>query len=57
MLPRVRKFHSNPIPSTNLWIYFSIHKKVEFGESLYVSGNVEELGNWDPKNAIRLEWR
>jgi len=43
--------------SQDLFLYFTINKKVEFGYSLYVCGNIVELGNWDIKYALKLNWR
>lgn len=28
----------------------------QWGEEMYVVGNVPELGNWDPANAVKLNW-
>lgn len=34
--------------------HYKIH--VNFGEFVYVSGNQQILGNWEPKKALRMQW-
>lgn len=34
---------------------FTRKQNVGFGRALYLSGNIPELGNWDPAKAIRLQ--
>jgi hypothetical protein len=33
---------------------FTCQHKTKFGEGLFVSGSIKELGNWDPKEAIKM---
>ena len=35
---------------------FSIKHHVEFGQNLCIVGSVRELGNWDPNEALTLQW-
>jgi len=43
--------------SANFFVlYFKINYKCEYGYSLYVSGNIEALGNWNPSKALKLNW-
>ncbi|CAD8145412.1 unnamed protein product [Paramecium pentaurelia] len=37
-------------------IHLKIHFKTEFGLAVYVSGNSKYLGQWNPKQAIRMNW-
>ncbi|CAD8086749.1 unnamed protein product [Paramecium sonneborni] len=37
-------------------IYFKIHYITQFGQALYLCGDDESLGNWDPCKALRLQW-
>ena len=37
-------------------ISFQINYHCHFGDSLYICGDLEELGNWDPKKGFRLQW-
>ena len=37
-------------------VLFTIPWKVEFGESLCVSGEGSELGQWDPEQSLPLKW-
>jgi hypothetical protein len=33
---------------------FTCQHKTNFGEGLFVSGSIKELGNWNPKEAIKM---
>ncbi|CAD8207554.1 unnamed protein product [Paramecium octaurelia] len=35
---------------------FRIHFATQFGKALYLTGDSDILGNWDPKKAIRMNW-
>jgi hypothetical protein len=35
---------------------FTRKQYLRFGRALYVVGGVEELGNWNPSNSVRLTW-
>ena len=37
-------------------IDFRIHYESKWGENLVVTGNIKELGNWDPFKGLRLNW-
>lgn len=37
-------------------VSFYTHRKLEYGQALYVCGNVPALGEWNPINAVKLEW-
>jgi len=37
-------------------LIFRIHYKTAFGENLFVSGNIPELGSWDVTKSIKLSW-
>jgi hypothetical protein len=37
-------------------ISFSLHYDTVFGENLFVVGESEELGNWDPLRGLRMAW-
>ena len=37
-------------------ISVQINYPCHFCDSLYISGGIDELGNWDPQKALRLEW-
>ena len=43
--------------SRNLWINFEIKYNTKFGSSMFISGNIPELGNWDVERAFKMEWR
>lgn len=48
-------------PEKTSWITeqaidFEIVKRVPYGRALFVCGGLKELGGWDPKRAVRLEW-
>jgi alpha-amylase len=34
---------------------FRVRAKTALGETLYISGNLAELGFWDPRQAVRLK--
>ncbi|CAG9334122.1 unnamed protein product [Blepharisma stoltei] len=37
-------------------VHFHINYKTSFGESIWVCGNHEKIGNWNPQHAFKLEW-
>jgi hypothetical protein len=37
-------------------IHFCINRQIDFGKAVYVSGNISELGSWQYKPNLRLEW-
>ena len=37
-------------------VSFYTQRKVEFGQALYVCGSIPTLGEWNPRNAVKLEW-
>ena len=37
-------------------ISFSLHFKTVPGRNIYVCGDIDELGNWNPYNSLRLNW-
>lgn len=37
-------------------IHFNIHKHVDYGQALFVSGNFPHIGSWTLEKAIRLNW-
>ena len=39
---------------SNNFIVFHIHYKTNFGENLFVTGNIPELGNWDLHKSLKL---
>ena len=46
-----------PKPIENTYqINFSIKYDTSFGDKIKITGNKEQLGNWDPEKAIELEW-
>ncbi|KAK8871028.1 4-alpha-glucanotransferase dpe2 [Tritrichomonas musculus] len=38
----------------DLTVHFHVKCSTEFGQQLYLSGNVSQLGEWDPDSAIQL---
>jgi alpha-amylase len=45
------------VPATSTQVTFTVHDYVtQWGQSMYVVGNVPELGNWDPAAAAPLSW-
>jgi len=40
---------------TTVPVYFSVARKLNFGESVFLCGGHPVLGNWDPSNAIPLK--
>lgn len=46
----------NQIPLYYHKIHFTIKKKVKFGEAIYVCGNINQLGKWDPSKSYKLQW-
>lgn len=37
-------------------IHFIIQKEVDFGRSLYVVGNIPQLGSWCVERSLKLCW-
>ena len=37
-------------------ISFQVNYHCNFGDSIYISGSIDKLGNWDPKKGFRLQW-
>lgn len=37
-------------------IHFNIMKKVNFGQAVYVVGDIDSLGVWSLDSAFRLSW-
>lgn len=37
-------------------IHFTLKKRIRYGQAIFVSGNIPELGNWAPSRAFRLSW-
>ena len=37
-------------------IIFQIKYNTNYGEELALAGSINELGNWDPFNALKLQW-
>jgi hypothetical protein len=35
---------------------FSCKKEVGFGKALYLTGDIGELGEWNPLKAIKMRW-
>lgn len=35
---------------------FQLKYHVHYGESIGMLGNIKELGNWKPKNAVKMTW-
>ena len=40
--------------SKGSFVIFRIHYKTNFGENLYVVGNIPELGSWSINKALKL---
>lgn len=40
----------------SIYISFNIQYKVDFGQAVYIVGNIPELGTWNLKNAVQLKW-
>lgn len=40
----------------NFVLFFRINYKCSYGESLYVVGNIDALGNWNTARALKLDW-
>ncbi len=53
---KIKRVRSTHMQSPNLKIIFQICKPVKHGKSLFVCGNIRELGIWNPLNALKLEW-
>jgi hypothetical protein len=45
-----------PAPLSFHKIYFSLSRRVRFGQGVFVCGSTGELGLWDPSRAYRLKW-
>ncbi|MEM7335350.1 MAG: alpha-amylase family glycosyl hydrolase [Chloroflexota bacterium] len=46
-----------PATSSNVTVDFTVNGYVTgWGQEMYVVGNVPELGNWNPANAVKLNW-
>ncbi|MCP4423062.1 MAG: hypothetical protein GY803_01075 [Chloroflexi bacterium] len=46
-----------PAGSSNVTVDFTVNGYVtSYGQDMYVVGNVPELGNWNPANAVKLNW-
>jgi len=53
----IRAVASGSSPSTSLnKVVFTVPWKVHFGQSLNVSGEGEELGQWNPDKSLPLAW-
>ena len=53
----IRAATSGTGPATKLnKVVFTIPWKVQFGQSLCVSGQGEELGQWNPDKSLPLKW-
>jgi hypothetical protein len=37
-------------------IRFRAQCATKFGEILAISGSISQLGEWDPKKAVRMQW-
>jgi len=37
-------------------IYIKMHMAVWYGQAIYLVGSCPELGSWNVKEAVRLEW-
>ncbi|GLC40970.1 hypothetical protein PLESTB_000961400 [Pleodorina starrii] len=42
--------------STGTAVSFKIHRHVQYGQSLLLVGSAPELGSWDAKQALELQW-
>ncbi|GIL85683.1 hypothetical protein Vretimale_13249 [Volvox reticuliferus] len=42
--------------SSSTTVNFKVHRHVEFGQSLLLVGSAPELGSWDAKHALELNW-
>ena len=40
----------------NFVLHFQLTYKCQYGESLYIVGNISALGSWDPTRALKLTW-
>ena len=46
-----------PSGSSSVDVTFTVNGYVtQYGQDMYVVGNVPELGNWNPANAVKLNW-
>ncbi|KAJ4482344.1 glycoside hydrolase family 15 protein [Lentinula aciculospora] len=43
----------NPGPTSDL--IFKVAKDTIFGENVYITGSIAQLGNWDPAHAVKLD--
>ncbi len=41
----------------NSILRFRINYETQFGNNVYITGNISALGNWDLKKAIKLNWK
>ena len=37
-------------------VFFKVNYNTQFGRSLYICGNVKEMGNWNPLYAFKLKY-
>lgn len=37
-------------------VYVKMHMAVPYGRAIYLVGSCQELGNWNVREAVRLEW-
>ncbi|GAW02259.1 glycoside hydrolase family 15 protein [Lentinula edodes] len=44
---------SNPGPMSE--IVFEVERNTLYGENVYITGSIGQLGDWEPANAVRLE--
>ena len=40
----------------NFVLFFRVNYRCNYGDSVYVVGNIEALGNWNPTRALKLDW-
>jgi alpha-amylase len=41
---------------TALLLQFNVRYKTDFGQEVFLVGNVPELGNWEVTKGVRLTW-
>lgn len=43
-------------PESAFCINFRMKRRLNFGEALYIAGDIEELGCWEIGKALRMTW-
>jgi hypothetical protein len=56
ILHKIKAGKGGGMSSFKYSFYFKLHYETQFGECVFLVGNIRALGGWEISKAFRLEW-